>query len=162
LDRMPRSLCHGDFCYPNLFARRLADGGDQTVVIDWQYAGRRQIGGDMAGLIADSSILPVRRKAAEPEEFSEMILESYLSGLRAAGWTGDPRIARFACIATLALPWSINLLSSLNGGILAQPLSDESRPQLAEKLEQYAHRQRFLLALAAEARGLLEVVERQL
>ena len=160
LDRMPRSLCHGDFCYPNLFARRLPDGSDQTVVIDWQYSGRRQIGGDMAALIADSSILPVRRKAAEPEEFTEMILESYLSGLRAGGWTSDLRIARFACIATLALPWTVNLLSSLDGGVFRQPLGEENRASLEQKLEEYAHRQEFLLSLADEARGLLETVAR--
>ena len=158
LERMPRSLCHGDFCYPNLFARRLPDGEDQTVVVDWQYSGWRQIGGDMAGLIADSSVIPVRRKAAEPEEFAGMMLEAYLSGLRDAGWKGDPRIARFACIATLALPWSLNLLCSLDGGVLRQPLCEENRPQLEQKLDEYVRNQEFLLELAEEARGLLEIV----
>lgn len=162
LDGMPRSLCHGDFCYPNLFARRLGDGADQTVVIDWQYSGRRQIGGDIAGLIADSSVIPVRRKAAEPEAFTEMVLEAYLSGLREAGWKGDMRIARFACLATLALPWSLNLLASLDGRVLRQPPGEENRLQLEQRLDEYVRNQSFLLALADQARGLLDIVRRSL
>lgn len=158
LDRVPGSLCHGDFNYTNLFARRPPHGQDQTVAVDWQYAGLRQIGEDIAGLIADSSVIPVRRKAAEPEDFAELMLEGYLSGLREAGWPGGLRVARFACLARLALPWSFNLLRSLDGGVLRQPLCENSRPQLEEKLDQYIRRQELLLQLAEEARALLGLV----
>jgi len=159
LYRLPRSFCHGDFNYTNLIARRLLDSGDQIVAVDWQYAGLRQIGEDIAGFIADSSVIPVRRKAAEPKEFTELILEGYLSGLRKSGWKADPRIARFACIARLALPWSFNLLCSLNGEILSQPFCAENRSEMEAKLVEYIHRQRFLLKLAEEARELLEIVK---
>ncbi len=158
LDRMPRSLCHGDFCYPNLFARRIPGGTDQTVVIDWEYAGWRQIGGDIAGLIADSAVIPVRRKAAEPEEFTELVLDGYLSGLRDAGWKGDLRIARFACTATLALPWSLNLLSFLDGAALRRPADGADRAEAEQRIEDYVRRQEFLLALAEESRKLLPLV----
>jgi len=159
LDRLPMSLCHGDFNYTNLFARYLPDGKNQTVAIDWQYAGLRQIGGDIAGLIADSSIIPVRRKTAEPEEFTELILGGYLSGLEEAGWKDHTRIARFACLARLVLPWNFYLLQSLNGQILRQPLCEESRSQLEKKLDEYVRRQMFLLKLEEEARTLLKIVE---
>lgn len=154
MEHMPRSLCHGDFNYTNLFAR----GDDETAVVDWQYAGVRQIGGDIGGFIADSSVIPVRRKAAEPEEFTELMLDGYLSGLREAGWKGDLRIPRFACVARLALPWSFNLALSLDGGVLRHTLSGENRTRLEEKLDEYVRRQEFLFELAKEARALLEAI----
>ncbi|MBC8427771.1 phosphotransferase [bacterium] len=159
LNRLPKSFCHGDFNYTNLFARRLPDGKEQTVAIDWQYSGFRQIGEDITGFIADSSIMPVRRKAAEPEDFTELILEGYLSGLEEGGWKGDKRIARFACLARLALPWSFNLLRELDHNVLCQPLCDENRPELWRKLDEYVRRQKFLLDLAEEARALLKIVK---
>jgi len=157
LERMPRTFCHGDFSYTNLMTRRLPDGADQTVVIDWQYAGVRPIGEDIAGLIADSSVIPVRRTAAEPEVFAELILEPYLEGLREGGWTGDLRIPRLACLAMLALPWTLNLLLGLNG-LLREPLMEEVRTQTEEKLDEYVRRQEFLFGLAEEARGMFGIV----
>ena len=159
LESMPKTLCHGDFNYTNLFARHLPHGEDQTAAIDWQYAGFRQLGGDIAGLIADSSIIPVRRKAAEPEEFTELILEGYLLGLKESGWKGDLRVVRFACLARLAFPWSFNLLRSLDGWIFDQPLREGNRSEMEMKLAGYVHRQSFLLKLSEEARALLEVVK---
>lgn len=72
--------------------RTLAKSTDSESPIDYgalvtaieqahQNSGFRQIGEDITGFIADSSIMPVRRKAAEPEEFTELILGGYLSGL---------------------------------------------------------------------------------
>lgn len=102
----------------------------------------------------------INREVLEP--FVRQALEAYLSGLREAGWEGDLRIAQFACLATLALPWSLNLLCSLDGWVLRQPLGQENRPQLEQRLDEYARNQRFLLALAEQARGLLDIVRRNL
>ena len=158
MDRMPRTLCHGDFNYTNLFARRLPSGEDQTVAVDWQYCGLRQLGADISGFIADSSIIPVRRKAAEPEEFTALALGGYLSGLRDGGGEGDVKTARFACLARLALPWSFNLLRGLDAAVLSQQVCRQNRPQLEEKLDEYIRRQAFLLELADEARALLRAI----
>ena len=158
LERIPKSLCHHDFCYGNLLSRSLPDGGDQTVVLDWQYAGYGQIGSDIAGLIADSSVCPVRRKAAEPEELTELIVGGYLSGLREAGWDADPGIPHFACAATLAWPWTFNLLLGLNGSVLSPPLSDENRDEQEQKVDEYRRRQEFLFGQARIARSLLKAV----
>ncbi len=147
---MPRSLCHGDFNYTNLFSRPGADGEDETAVIDWQYAGVRQIGGDLSGFIADCSILPVRRKAAEPAEFIELMLPAWLAGLAEVGWKGDPRRAQLAVLARLAWPWSFNLACGLPG------LGGRPDPQQA--LDEYVRRQELLLALADEAERLLRCV----
>ena len=158
LERMPKSLCHHDFCYGNLLARSLPDGSDQTVVLDWQYAGYGQIGSDIAGLIADSSVCPVRRKAAEPEELTELIVGGYLSGLRDAGWDADPGIPRFACLATLAWPWTFNLLLGLYGGVLMRAPSEGNPDRQEQKVDEYRRRQEFLFEQADIARSLLKVV----
>jgi thiamine kinase-like enzyme len=150
LERLPRSLCHGDFSYTNLFARTGADGVDRTVVVDWQYAGVAQIGRDVAGLIADSSICPVRRKAAEPEEFTQRLLDNWLAGLREAGWDHNPDVPRFACLAVLAWIWGANLLLGLNG-VLTQTPSADNRDDLARRVDDYVRNQEFLLPLAEEA-----------
>jgi hypothetical protein len=155
LDAMPCSLCHGDFNYTNLFAPQ---GGDdqRTFVVDWQYAGWRQIGGDIAGLIADCSIGAVRRKAAQPEEFLALVLPAWLEGLHEAGWDADPDVPRFACLARLAVPGTFNLLQGLNGAELSQPLTSETEAGLEEKVGRYVSNQQFLLALADEAGRLLD------
>jgi len=154
LEHIPKGLCHGDFSYTNLFARR-RDGKDETVAVDWQYAGVRPIGEDIAGLIADSSIIPVRRKAAEPEDFTELVLDGYLTGLRESDWNGDLRAVRYAVLARLAWPWTFNLLLGLNGAVLQQPIDEQNREQLRERLDEFVRRQGFLLRLAQEARALL-------
>jgi len=154
LEHTPKGLCHGDFNYTNLFARQ-REGDDETVAVDWQYAGIRQIGEDIAGLIADSSIIPVRRKAAEPEDFTELVLDGYLAGLRESDWNGDLGAARYAVVARLAWPWTFNLLLGLDGAVLQQSGDGRSREQLKQRLDEYVERQRFLLRLAEHARALL-------
>jgi len=153
---MPSSLCHGDFNYTNLFAPQGSVPDDRTFVVDWQYAGWRQIGSDITGLIADCSVAVARRKAAEPEEFLALVLPAWLEGLREAGWNADPAVPRFACLARLALPWTFNLLQGLNGGVLSKPLTPETKAGLEEKLEQYVRNQQFLLTLADEAGRILD------
>lgn len=158
LERMPVSLCHGDFNLNNFVARSRRQGEDRLFVFDWQYAGLRQIGADIAGLIADSSIVPVRRKVAEPEEFTELIICAYLDGLKDGGWRESLDIPRLSCLVRLAMSWSFCLALGLDGGVLTRPLSDDSRADLEEHLDRYVRRQQFLFGLADEARALLEAL----
>jgi len=155
LDRMPRTLCHGDLCMPNLMSRRLDDGTDETVLIDWQYGGWSQIGPDIAGLIADSSLIPARRKVGEPEEFAEMMLDAYLSGLRDSGQGQSVPFARFGCLATLAYPWGLYVLMRLNDKVLQREPNAENRNQLEDALGQYVRAQHFVLRVAKQARKTL-------
>jgi len=156
LEAMPCSLGHGDFNYTNLFAPADGDPDRRTFVVDWQYAGRRQIGRDIAGLIADCSVCAPRRKAAEPEEFLAAVLPAWLEGLREAGWEGDPDVPRFACLALLAVPWTFNLLRGLDDAVLSKPPAPETKAGRREKLDQYIQNQQFLLILADEAWRILD------
>jgi hypothetical protein len=51
LDRLPQTPCHFDIFPRNLFARKTANGDDQTVVIDWAFVGRGPIGADLNPLV---------------------------------------------------------------------------------------------------------------
>lgn len=155
LGRMPRSLCHGDFNYMNLLAPCELDSESQTFVVDWQYTGVRSIGEDIAGLIADSSVVPVRRKVAEPEELTELLLESYLDGIRESGWRGNLNQVRFACIARLAYVWSFWSILGWGNELLSGPLLDVTREAFSMKLDEHIHTHGFLFRLADEARTLM-------
>ena len=156
MERAPKSLCHGDFVYGNLFDRAGPDGGSETAIIDWQYCGIRQIGGDIAGLIADCSVMAPRRKAAEPEEFLSVVLDGYLSGLRESGWRGDTDLARFAALARLGLVCFCWALPSLDAEAVGRRVGPGNRGEIEEALDQGARRVRFLLKQAEEAAVLLD------
>ena len=156
MEHTPKSFCHGDFVYGNLFDRTASDGGSETATIDWQYCGVRQIGGDIAALIADCSVMASRRKAAEPEEFSAIVLDGYLSGLRESGWRGDTDLARFAVVARLGLVWFCWALPSLDAEAVERRAGGGNRGEIEIALEAGAHRVDFLLKQAEEAVTLLD------
>jgi len=155
MEHAPKSLCHGDFVYGNLFHRAAPDGGSETATIDWQYSGLRQIGGDIAGLIADCSVVAPRRKVAEPEEFSAIVLNGYLSGLRESGWRGDTDLARFAVLARLGLVCFCWALPSLDAEAVTRRAGAGNRGEIETALEEGAHRLEFLLKQAEAAAALL-------
>lgn len=158
LEQVPKTLVHGDFCYSNVFDCDV-DGGDPvTGVIDWQYCGIRQIGFDIAGFIADSSVMPVRRKAAEPELFAEIMLENYLRGIEESGWRGDMRKVRFACLTYLAIPWTFYLLPGVGSKLEMKADTADDLARQEQLVEEFKRRQGFLLSVCEEARSLMEEV----
>jgi hypothetical protein len=98
LDRLPQTICHFDIFRLNLFARKIADGGDQTVVIDWAFVGRGPIGADLNPLVW-MSIALAGVELGKAQELEEIVFEGYLEGLRDAGWQGDPRQVRLGYLA---------------------------------------------------------------
>lgn len=160
MERLPLTLCHGDFNVNNLYAPDGLDNTESTMAIDWQYAGVRQIGSDIAGMIADSTIMPVRCLPAEPREFIDTVLEAYCEGVQASAWRGDVRVARFAVLAHLAIPWGFCALSGLRD-VVNRETTEENRNDMIRRLDMTMWRTRFLLELWDEAYALLEPVRRQ-
>jgi hypothetical protein len=97
LDRLPRTICHFDLFSRNLFARKTADGDDQTVVIDWAYVGPGPIGADANPLVWFTAVAEFAMD--KMQELEEIVLEGYLQGLREVGWQGDPRQVRLGYLA---------------------------------------------------------------
>ncbi len=112
VERLPQTLCHLDFWPPNLLARRLPDGRDQTVLLDWAQAGRGALGEDIATLVLDSVwMFSVDPAALAP--FERLIWQGYRAGLVEAGWAGDLRQVRLAFALTAGLRFGL-----LGGGLL--------------------------------------------
>ncbi|MFQ5614419.1 MAG: phosphotransferase, partial [Anaerolineae bacterium] len=102
LDRLPQTFCHRDAFRRNLFARRGPDGREQTVAIDWVFAGAGAVGAEMVALVV--ATLGFREVEFDrAQELEIIVFEGYLAGLDAAGWGGDPRLVRFGYAAAAAL-----------------------------------------------------------
>jgi hypothetical protein len=155
LERLPLTLCHKDAWRRNMFAPPDAAGRDRLVMIDWAYVGPGELGMDAGDLFAASYSLFCVEPCA-PRELDQVVFESYVAGLRAAGWHGDRRAARFGFAAFAALKYG-NLHFWLRDAgderrhTLWERLSGRS---MAEYVENYGRLVDYLLDLADEARGL--------
>jgi hypothetical protein len=127
LDRLPQALCHLDMFRRNLFARKTADGDDQTVVIDWAFAGRGAIGQELVPLIL-AGVAFHEVDLAQAQALEDIVFEGYLEGLRDAGWRGDPRQVRLGYTAA-SLRYRFAELGNAISLIL-----DESRHSWAERV----------------------------
>jgi Phosphotransferase enzyme family len=88
-ESLPRTLCHLDFWPKNLF--RQADG--RIVLIDWSFAGHGAVGEDVGNIVPDSVLDHFAASDALPD-LERVVFDRYLRGLRAAGWTDDPRLVQ--------------------------------------------------------------------
>ena len=162
LYRVPACFCHHDGFRRNLFARDAGPGNEQTVAIDWSHIGFGGIGQE-AGTSTALDLLFLEIPVDQAQRLDEMIFESYVSGLRDAGWRGDARLARLGYTAGAALDFGINWTASSSEWII----DDEERlavvesllgHKIAEVLEQYAQTLPFLLDLGEDALRLAKLV----
>ena len=159
LDQLPQTLCHKDAFRRNMFAASDAHGQRQLVLIDWAYVGRGEIGLDAADLFGASystfSVEPTNLQA-----FDVTIFNSYVAGLREAGWRGDRQVVRFGFTASVALKY---------GGLLLwlSDLADERRraaweTRSGQPIDTFVQHQAglvtYLLDLADEAHDLLRTM----
>ena len=161
LDRLPQTICHLDVFRRNLFARKTADGDDQTVAIDWAFVGRGPIGADLNPLVW-MSIALAGVGLDKLEELEEIVFEGYLEGLHEAGWQGDPQQVRLGYTAA-----SVRYLFPEVGTWLAFIL-DESLHAGAERrlglpvggaFDSVARMRRPLFSMLDEARELMDILE---
>jgi hypothetical protein len=161
LDRLSQTLCHFDIFRRNLFARKTADDDDQTVVIDWAFAGRGALGEELVPLILGSVML-YEVGLDEAQALEEIAFEGYLEGLREAGWRGDPRQVRLGYAAAASLRYRFNdmgrwLAVVLNENLHPMVLQMWGRP-IEEVLDHNAQLARFSNRLADEARELIDTL----
>jgi hypothetical protein len=153
LERLPRTLCHGDAIRRNL----LFQGGG-LVAIDWEnvglYAPGEEVGQTLSVAAAffdwEPSDLPV---------LDEALFGAYFAGLREAGASPNEREVRFAYCAHAALR---NLFNAVGSSVppeagAASALRSYGRTWQALAGQRAAIRP-FLLARADEARRLMEVL----
>jgi hypothetical protein len=102
LDRLPQTVTHGDAHKGNMFDRVGADGRKETVLFDWSFTALRAVGEELAPLVACSSLF-FHIAHGDIDRLSNTAFDGYLSGLRDAGWTGDPDIVRMGYLGAAAL-----------------------------------------------------------
>lgn len=160
LDQLPRTFCHMDAYRPNLFIRHNDQSADETVAIDWVFAGIGGIGEEIANLLA-ASLIWFEYDAAEAKSLDETVFTGYLDGLREAGWHGDPQLVRLGYTAACALRWGVVglwwLRSLSDVGKQAELEKHWGRP-LPELVSQWAKTTYYVLNLAAEAYQLQRVL----
>jgi len=158
LNRLPRTLAHGDAHRRNLLSRPAA-GGELTVAIDWDATGPAPLGEDAGHLVSSSQIMGA--DPAQAPALDEAIFGRYLDGLRDAGW-------RLGATERDLIRFGYALHAPLNMGLFAggSLVAARSRPALRRWLEDLfgvplegalvplATLTRFTLDLADEARAL--------
>lgn len=155
LDRVRTTFCHLDAWRGNMRMGPSKGGGGSLILLDWAFPGMAAAGTDAGDLFAPSfNLLEVGD--TPPGIFDQAIFESYVDGLRDAGWRGDTRAVRFAFAAFSALkygcfmPWL---------GDVCDPARQATWERLfGRPFPDFAHRQAellyYLLDLADEARLL--------
>jgi thiamine kinase-like enzyme len=105
LARLPPVFSHLDFHPLNLFAVRDRDGTSRTVVIDWQFSGIGALGEDIGNLVLDA-VYDFHISARDARRLHDALVDGYVTGLRSAGYSVDPRVVSFAVCAAAAVKYS--------------------------------------------------------
>jgi hypothetical protein len=155
LERLPQTFCHGDAIRRNLFARRGSDGSEETVAIDWEFAGL-MAPGEEAGQMVSVAAAFFDVTPADLPALDEAVFAGYLAGLRDAGWRGDERPVRFAYAAHMALRNAFNAVGATVPDEAARASAQHRFGHTWEELaEARAAVRPFLLERAREARELM-------
>jgi hypothetical protein len=155
LERLPQTFCHGDAIRRNLFARRAPDGTEETVAIDWEYAGLMAPGEEIGQMVSVASAF-FDVAPGELAALDEALFAGYLVGLREAGWQGEVRQVRFAFAAHAALRNAFNAVGATLPDEAGRATALQRFGHTWEALaEARAATRPFLLERAQEARGLM-------
>ncbi len=164
LDNLPQTFCHLDASRRNIFSRRKAnENSEETVLIDWGYAGIGAVGEEIASL-GNGALLWFEFEKNEAQKVNEVIFEGYLEGLSDAGWNKDGHLARYGYTSASALRYitrgpemivPLLLSESKDQKVQLQQTFGRSLPEILEHWLALTH---YWLRLAREAQGLLKKI----
>ena len=155
LERLPQTFCHGDAIRRNLFARHRADGTDETVAIDWEFAGFMAAGEEVGQTLSVAAAF-YDVETGDLPALDEALFAGYLAGLQDAGWRGDQRLVRFAYTAHAALRNAFNAVGASVPDAARRAAAQQTYGRTWEELAgRRAEVRPFLLNWADEARRLL-------
>ena len=161
LDHLPQTICHLDIFGRNLFARKTADGDDQTVAIDWAFVGRGPIGADLNPLVW-FTIATEGFGLDKMQELEEIAFEGYLKGLREVGWQGDPQRVRLGYLAA-SVRYAFPEVGRWLGLILDESLHAAEEQMLGfpvgDAFDLVARMRRPLFSMLDKARQLMDILD---
>jgi Phosphotransferase enzyme family len=106
LESLPRTFCHLDVWPHNLLAR----DAENTVLVDWAFAGDGALGEDVGNHVPDC-VFDLFLPAERLPELDERAYGAYLQGLREGGWEGDERLVRLGiCASAIKYDWLVPLM----------------------------------------------------
>lgn len=151
LGRAPQAFCHLDAFRRNLFMRQGRAEREETVLIDWGFAGIAGLGEELASLVA-ASILYMAVPVSEAQHLQAMVLASYIEGLGDQGWNGEPGVVETGYRIAAGLRFGVGLVRQL-----VAILGDE---QLHPYLEQLIGRplEEIVVNLAAMNAWLVDLI----
>lgn len=154
LAQLPQALCHTD-----AFRRNILHREDDVVLLDWALASVGALGEELVCLVA-VSLYYQGFSADYADQLDRTVFAGYVEGLRQAGWTDDPSLARIGYTCAMALrglagvKQDLQLLGDKAGH--EQLLRTHQMTSLDEIANLYADVRHFrLLKMAREARDLL-------
>jgi len=179
LERLPQTFGHGDAIRRNLISRHRANeqnepggpgpqaaadgvgGLEETVAIDWEFAGHWAVGEEVGQTLSVASAFYNVEPAGLPA-LDDALFAGYRAGLRDTGWRGDThdeRAVRFAYTAHAALR---NLFNAVGASVPDDARRAAAALTYGHTWEQLAERRAevrpFLLDRADEARRLLKTI----
>ena len=98
----PNPLGHLDAQPRNLFPIRLESGDIETVAIDWAGVGYSPLGTD-AALVVGSSLTWCEFSGEHGARLHSKAVNSFITGLKEAGWQGDTGLVRLAYMTAAAI-----------------------------------------------------------
>ena len=114
LNRLPQVFSHGDAQRRNLIFRRLADGTENLVAVDWAQCGIGALGGDLFFLLGASAFL-FEIAPADLPRIEAAAFNGYLSGLSDVGWNGASELIRLSyCV------WSAMMMGTVYPLLMAR------------------------------------------
>ncbi|HSN75162.1 MAG TPA: hypothetical protein VL334_08740 [Anaerolineae bacterium] len=149
LDLLPRTLCHGDTYPTNFKLRRLDDGQEQTVALDWALVGIESVGDDLGQFIYGTQM---SLKDTAPDAVDATLFEGYLDGLLDSGYHPDRQMLRFAVTTSAAIRVGLFQLIMLDGAL------KQNGTDVASGSGQPAAADCFEVVKAKEAYQLLEAI----
>ena len=159
LDSLPHTLCHLDAFQRNLLERRLSDGSEQTLAIDWAFVGKGALGEELGPLI-QASIEFFEAEGIAAQELEEVAFQGYLDGLTDAGWRDDPQVVRFGYAASTALRYGVGTVRLVLPILLDERLHARVEQLLGcpmeEVLKRWAEETGRMVSLTDEAHQLAD------
>jgi hypothetical protein len=113
LCRLPLTFCHRDFGPGNMLSKRLPDGNEETVVLDWDFCGIGQIGIETQSFVS-TAVIYSGKSLKTVRDLTDTTFEHYLRGLKDAGWRGDPWAIAYAYNVLLGVQGTLHLAIHLN------------------------------------------------
>ncbi len=154
LVQLPQTLCHTD-----AFRRNILHRAGDAVLLDWALASLGALGEELVCLVAVS--LYYQGFSEEyADSLDETVFAAYVEGLRQAGWTDDPKLARIGYTCAMALRGLAGVKQDLeflsDQASHKQLLRTHQMTSLDDIADLFADVRRFrLLKMARKARDLL-------